>query len=187
MQEQCTRKAIDKRPRGQKLTNFVPRFNLHILGVRPMSGQNEGNVLMTRNLQSRTSLAATDCPTPLRAAVYLRVSTGRQAEGEVSIPSQRDLTTRHCLSNGWTVVDEYVEPGASATDDRRPMFQAMLERACDADHPYDVIVVHSFSRFFRDGASASTGMALAIAPGSTGTLPGSFWSASIPAHGMTRS
>lgn len=108
---------------------------------------------MTRNLQSKTSLAATDCPAPLRAAVYLRVSTGRQAEGEVSIPSQRDLTTRHCLSNGWTVVDEYVEPGASATDDRRPVFQAMLERACDADHPYDVIVVHSFSRFFRDGAT----------------------------------
>jgi site-specific DNA recombinase len=48
----------------------------------------------------------------------------------VSIPSQRDLTTRHCLSNGWTVVDEYVEPGATATDDRRPVFQAMLERAC---------------------------------------------------------
>ena len=108
---------------------------------------------MTRNLQSRISLTATDCPAPLRAAVYLRVSTGRQAEGEVSIPSQRDLTTRHCLSNGWTVVDEYVEPGASATDDRRPVFQAMLERACDADHPYDVIVVHSFSRFFRDGAT----------------------------------
>jgi site-specific DNA recombinase len=71
----------------------------------------------------------------------------------VSIPSQRDLTTRHCLSNGWTVVGEYVEPGVSATDDRRPVFQAMLGRACDADHPYDVIVVHSFSRFFRDGAT----------------------------------
>ena len=107
---------------------------------------------MTGNLQSRTR-PATDCPAPLRAAVYLRVSTGRQAEGEVSIPSQRDLTTRHCLSNGWTVVDVYVEPGASATDDRRPVFQAMLERAYDADHPYDVIVVHSFSRFFRDGAT----------------------------------
>lgn len=73
---------------------------------------------MNRNLQSRTSLAATDSPAPQRAAVYLRVSTGRQVEGEVSIPSQRDLTTRHCLSNGWTVVDEYAEPGASATDDR---------------------------------------------------------------------
>nr|WP_081762804.1 recombinase family protein [Xanthobacter sp. 126] len=89
----------------------------------------------------------------LRAALYLRVSTGRQAEGDVSIPSQRDLTSRHCDTNGWTVVDEYIEPGASATDDRRPIFQLMLERACDADRPYDVIVVHSFSRFFRDGAA----------------------------------
>lgn len=90
---------------------------------------------------------------PLRAALYLRVSTGRQAEGDVSLPSQRDLTTRHCDREGWIVADEYVEPGLSATDDRRPAFQAMLERACDADHPYDVIVVHAFSRFFRDGAA----------------------------------
>ena len=27
----------------------------------------------------------------------------------------------------------------------------MIERATDDDHPYDVIVVHSYSRFFRDG------------------------------------
>ncbi len=26
----------------------------------------------------------------------------------------------------------------------------MIERACDDDHPFDVIVVHSYSRFFRD-------------------------------------
>ena len=90
---------------------------------------------------------------PLRAALYLRVSTGRQAEGDVSLPSQRDLTTRHCEREGWVVVDEYVEPGATGTDDRRPAFQAMLDRACDGAHPYDVIVVHSFSRFYRDGAA----------------------------------
>jgi hypothetical protein len=64
----------------------------------------------------------------LRAALYLRVSTGRQADGDVSIPSQGDLTTRYCANNGWTVVDEFIEPGAGATDDRRPVFQAMLER-----------------------------------------------------------
>lgn len=87
-----------------------------------------------------------------RAVLYLRVSTGRQAEGEVSIPSQRDLTTRYCVSQGWTVVQEYVEPGASATDDRRPVFQAMLERARDPDRPFDVIVVHAYSRFYRNGA-----------------------------------
>ena len=94
-----------------------------------------------------------DQPRPLRAALYLRVSTGRQADGDVSLPSQRDLTQRHCERQGWVVVDEYVEPGVTGTDDRRPSFQAMIDRACDPDHPYDLIVVHAFSRFYRDGAS----------------------------------
>lgn len=87
-----------------------------------------------------------------QAALYLRVSTGRQAEGDVSLPSQRRLTRGHCEREGWVVADEYVEPGVSATDDRRPAFQALMDRACDADRPYDVIVVHSFSRFYRNGA-----------------------------------
>ena len=42
------------------------------------------------------------------------------------------------------------EPGASATDDKRPVFQQMIERACDGEHAFDVIAVHSYSRFFRD-------------------------------------
>lgn len=45
---------------------------------------------------------------------------------------------------------EFVEPGASATDDQRPEFQRMIERACDDDRPFDVIIVHSYSRFMRD-------------------------------------
>ena len=90
--------------------------------------------------------------TPKRAALYLRVSTGRQAEGEVSLPSQRDLTRRYCEAQGWTVVEEFVEPGASATDDRRPVFQRMLEQATSAERSFDVICVHAFSRFYRNGA-----------------------------------
>ncbi len=90
---------------------------------------------------------------PLRVALYLRVSTGRQAENDVSLPSQRSLTRAHCEREGWNVVDEFVEPGVSGTDDRRPAFQALMDRACDADHPYDVVVVHAYSRFYRDGAA----------------------------------
>lgn len=89
---------------------------------------------------------------PLRAALYLRVSTGRQAAGDVSLPSQRELTRRYCESRGWIVTREYLEPGASATDDRRPEFQQMLEDARGTEKPFDVIVVHSFSRFYRNGA-----------------------------------
>jgi len=86
----------------------------------------------------------------MRAALYLRVSTARQAEVDLSIPDQLSQTKKYCQRQDWRVVAEYTEPGASAMDDSRPEFQKMIERACDTDHPIDVIVVHSFSRFFRD-------------------------------------
>jgi site-specific DNA recombinase len=89
---------------------------------------------------------------PKRVALYLRVSTGRQAEGDVSIPSQRDVTRRFCEAQGWELTCEFVEPGASATDDRRPVFRRMLEEASRPDRRFDVICVHAFSRFYRNGA-----------------------------------
>jgi len=92
-------------------------------------------------------------PSPIkRVALYLRVSTGRQAENDVSLPSQRDTTTRYCEAQGWEVVTEFVEPGASATDDKRPVFQKMLEQATSSERTFDIICVHSFSRFYRNGA-----------------------------------
>ena len=99
------------------------------------------------------SSARTLAPTLIkRVALYLRVSTGRQAENDVSLPSQRDMTTRYCQAQGWEVVTEFVEPGASATDDKRPIFQKMLEQAASPERTFDVICVHSFSRFYRNGA-----------------------------------
>src|SRR5215470_5518402 len=93
-----------------------------------------------------------DAERPKRVALYLRVSTGRQAAGDVSLPSQRDLTQRFCDERGWIVTEEFVEPGASATDDRRPVFQRMLEQTREPERRFDVILVHSFSRFYRNGA-----------------------------------
>ena len=84
------------------------------------------------------------------AALYLRVSTGRQAEHDLSIPDQRRQAVAYCQSKGWTVAAEFIEPGASATDDRRPEFQKMMDAAEQKPPPFKLIVVHSFSRFFRD-------------------------------------
>ena len=64
---------------------------------------------------------------PLRAALYLRVSTARQAEHDVSIPDQKRQGEAYCASRGYQLVETYVEPGASATNDRRPEFQRMIE------------------------------------------------------------
>ncbi len=39
--------------------------------------------------------------TPVRAALYLRVSTGRQADNDLSIPDQRRQAKAYCASRGW--------------------------------------------------------------------------------------
>jgi site-specific DNA recombinase len=82
-------------------------------------------------------------------AVYVRVSTDRQAAHDVSIPSQLELLHGYCRDRGWTVAQEFVEPGKSAMTDARPMFQRMVEAAFSDEHPFDVILVHSYSRLFR--------------------------------------
>src|SRR5438445_3793048 len=86
----------------------------------------------------------------VRAALYLRVSTGRQADSDLSIPDQRRQAKAYCQSRGWEIAADYVEPAASATDDRRPEFQRMIDAATTKPPAFDVILVHSFSRFFRD-------------------------------------
>jgi len=86
----------------------------------------------------------------IRAALYLRVSTSRQADNDLSIPDQRRKAKGYCTSHGWEIVADYVEPGASATDDRRSEFQRMIDAATAKPPMFDVILVHSFSRFFRD-------------------------------------
>ncbi|MEK6735819.1 MAG: recombinase family protein, partial [Pseudomonadota bacterium] len=86
----------------------------------------------------------------MRIALYARVSTVKQAEKDLSIPDQLRQMRDWCKANGYTVIMEYVEPGASATDDKRPVFQQMIADAMLKPSPYDAIVVHSLSRFFRN-------------------------------------
>src|SRR5579872_1285112 len=86
----------------------------------------------------------------VRAALYLRVSTARQAEHDVSIPDQKRQGEAYCAARGYQLVETYVEPGASATNDRRPEFQRMIEAGTSKPAPFDIVIVHSFSRFFRD-------------------------------------
>lgn len=88
-----------------------------------------------------------------RVAAYARVSTVRQAERELSIPDQLRQIREHCAAHGYELVEEFVEPGASATDENRPVFQRLLARAFSDESPYDLILVHSFSRFARNLAT----------------------------------
>jgi len=87
---------------------------------------------------------------PLRAALDLRVSTARQAEHEVSIPDQKRQGEAYRQSGSYQLAETYIEPGASATKDRHAEFQRMIEAGTSQPAPFDVVIVHLFSRFFRD-------------------------------------
>ena len=74
----------------------------------------------------------------LRAALYLRVSTTRQAEHDVSIPDQKRQGEAWCEARGYELVETYVEPGASATNDKRPEFQRMIEAGTSKPSAFDM-------------------------------------------------
>jgi len=87
---------------------------------------------------------------PVKAAIYVRVSTSRQAERDLSLPDQIAQCRAYCEQRGWEVIEVFSEPGASALDDDRPVFQEMVYKATRFDQPFDFVVVHSLSRFSRD-------------------------------------
>ncbi len=86
----------------------------------------------------------------MHVALYARVSTVRQADNDLSIPDQLRQLNEWCKANGHLVVHEYVEPGASATDDKRPAFQQLINDAMQKPQAFEAIIIHSLSRFFRD-------------------------------------
>lgn len=91
------------------------------------------------------------------AIIYLRVSTARQAAKNVepegySIPAQR--TT--CIKKrdlGATVIEQYVDAGASARSADRDGLRRMLARLVDGSLPnIDLVIVHKLDRLARDRA-----------------------------------
>jgi len=86
----------------------------------------------------------------MHVALYARVSTTRQADNDLSIPDQLRQLNEWCEANGHLVVHEYIEPGVSATDDKRPVFQQLINDAMQKPQAFEAFIIHSFSRFFRD-------------------------------------
>lgn len=89
----------------------------------------------------------------MAVALYARVSTSRQVKADLSIPDQLEQMRAWCKEQGLTVAREYVEGGLTATDDNRPEFRRMMDDATMKPAPYEAIIVHSRSRFFRDAIS----------------------------------
>lgn len=90
-----------------------------------------------------------------RAVLYLRVSTPSQVKTDydpegISIPAQREVCQRKAAQMGVQIVDEYVEPGRTATSmDKRPAFQEMIRRI-KQQRDVDYIIVYKLSRMNRN-------------------------------------
>ncbi len=85
----------------------------------------------------------------VRVALYLRVSTSRSVESNLSIPQQEKQLRSYCKDRGWIVVAVYVEEGKSAKTTNRPQFRMMVEDAQALQRPFDTILIWTTSRFAR--------------------------------------
>ncbi len=67
----------------------------------------------------------------VRAALYLRVSTGRQADSDLSIPDQRRQAKAYCASRGWEIVssDPLLKERVTELKSVRDQARADAERA----------------------------------------------------------
>jgi len=70
-------------------------------------------------MRNASKIPAPPASSPLRVAVYARVSTVRQAEADLSIPDQIRQAELWCQRQVHEIVRQYIEPGASGTDDTR--------------------------------------------------------------------
>jgi len=82
--------------------------------------------------------------TPLRAAVYARVSTlGKGQDTEVQLRELREYVSRR----SWHLAGEYVDVGISGTREKRPELDRLL--ADGHRRRFDAVVVWKFDRFAR--------------------------------------
>jgi DNA invertase Pin-like site-specific DNA recombinase len=86
----------------------------------------------------------------MNCVLYARVSTDKQAEKDLSIPAQLRLMREFARQQAWTVIEELIEPGESATTADRPVFQNMLARIQEGSLKVDVVLAHKLNRLARN-------------------------------------
>lgn len=86
----------------------------------------------------------------MKAVLYARVSTDKQAEKELSIPAQLDAMREYAKRHDWEVVADFVEPGASARTAQRPHLQRLLSFVREPQSAVDIVLVHKIDRLARN-------------------------------------
>lgn len=87
-----------------------------------------------------------------RALIYLRVSTDRQAQKGIALPTQEERCLAHAMEEGYLVdpkKDIYVDGGESARTMDRPALMDLLTR-CKEDKDVKAVIVYDVSRLARN-------------------------------------
>src|SRR5690349_17562797 len=83
-----------------------------------------------------------------QAVTYLRVSTQEQAQN-FSLDNQKDLTHAKAEKDGYTVVHDFTDAGASAKDTDRPQLKELLKFCTDKKNNVDAVFVYKWDRLSR--------------------------------------
>lgn len=81
-----------------------------------------------------------------KIAIYTRVSTDEQARSGLSLDAQLERLRSYCLARDWEIVGEYVDPGFSGRNIRRPQYTKMFEDI----KKWDGILVMKMDRIHRN-------------------------------------
>ncbi len=87
-----------------------------------------------------------------RALIYLRVSTDRQAQKGIALPTQEERCLSHAKAQGYLVDlkrDIYIDSGESARSMDRPALMDLLRR-CKEDASVRAVLVYDVSRLARN-------------------------------------
>src|SRR5689334_11373541 len=105
---------------------------------------------MARGHLERSLSVAEEAAPGRNVLIYIRVSTDTQAQNVLSLADQENQLLARCKRECDRVIGVFREEGESATNMRRPAFEAMIARATDGTRSVDAILVYSFSRVFRN-------------------------------------
>lgn len=83
------------------------------------------------------------------AILYARVSTGRQAKRDLSVPDQFGQLRAYCKEQGIEISGEFRDAKSGRTMDR-PGLNAAREHISNAPGQVDYLLIHSFSRITRN-------------------------------------
>lgn len=72
----------------------------------------------------------------MKVALYARVSSEKQAEKDLSLPSQLKALREYALKRQWTIVEEFIDEAESARTANRPEFQRMIASAKQKNAPF---------------------------------------------------